>query len=118
MRRIVTSSSRFSSLEERSPNRLARFDQRGARLLRLELPKDQQAIVVGQRIENHRDIGRVLQLQVALQLDEVLSMLHLLEQVVARGLLAAGERRQHAMTVEQAHDLVAQVATGLTRGFG
>ena len=105
-------------LDERGSNRLARLDQRCARLLRLELPKHQQAIVGGQRIEDHGNIGRVLEPQVTLQLGKVLTMLHLLEQVVSRGLLAAGERRQHPMTVEQAHDLVAKVVTGLTRGFG
>ena len=56
--------------------------------------------------------------EMALQLDEILSMLHLLEQVVARGLLSAGERGQHAMTIEQAHDLVAQILDRLTSGSG
>ena len=56
--------------------------------------------------------------EVPLQLDEVLAMLHLLEQVVARGLLPAGERGQHAMTIEQAHDLVAQIPDRLTSGSG
>ena len=105
-------------LEERGSCRVARFDQRGAGLLGLELAKDQQPIVTGQRIEDHRDVGGMLGSQVALQLDEVLSMLHLLEQGVARGLLPAGERGQYAMTVEQARDLVAQIPDRLTSGSG
>ena len=105
-------------LDQRAANRLARLDQRRARLLRLELTKHQQAIVGGQRIEDDGDVRGMLRLEVTLQLDEVLSMLHLLEQVVARGLLPAGERGQHAMAVEQTHDLVAQVLDRLTRGSG
>ena len=82
----------------------------------LELPKDQQAIVAGQRIEDRRDVRRMLGFQMALQLNEVLSMLHLFEQGVARGLLPAGERGQHAMTVEETYDFVAQLLARRTRG--
>jgi hypothetical protein len=53
----------------------------------------------------------------ALQLDEVLAMLHLLEEVVPWRLLTAGKRRQHPVTLEKAHDLVLQIAHGLTRGL-
>jgi hypothetical protein len=34
-------------------------------------------------------------------------MLHLLEKIVPRGLLAAGERGQDAMTLEKSRDLIA-----------
>ena len=94
-------------LDERATNRLARLDQRGSGLRWLELPKHQQAIVCGQRIENHRDVGRMLEPQVTLQFGEVLAMLHLLEEIVPRGLLAAGERGQDAMALEKSRDLIA-----------
>ena len=42
-----------------------------------------------------------------LQLGKILAMLHLLEEVVPRGLLAAGEGRQYAMTLEKSRNLVA-----------
>ena len=105
-------------LQQRAACRLGGFHQRGAGLFGLELPKDQQAIVAGQRIEDRRDVRGMLGSQMALQLDEVLSMLHLLEQGVARGLLPAGERGQHAMTVEETHDLVALVPDCLTSVSG
>ena len=105
-------------LNKRSANSLARFDQRGASLLGFELTKHQEAIVSGQRIKDDRDVGGMLRLEMTLQLDEILSMLHLLEQVVARGLLPAGERGQHPMAVQQTHDLVTQALHRLTRSFG
>ncbi len=105
-------------LQQRGARLRGGFDERGAGLVGLELPEDQQAIVAGQRIEDRRDVRGMLGCQMALQLDEVLSMLHLLEQVMARGLLPAGERGQHAMAIEQAHDLVAQIRDRLTSGSG
>ena len=94
-------------LDERRPNRLARLDQRCSRLRGLELAKHQQAIVCRQGIEDHRDVGRVLESQVTLQLGNVLAMLHLLEEVVAPRLLAAGQGGQDPMTLEEFRDLVA-----------
>lgn len=87
-------------LEQRAASGLAGFDDGGSCLIGLELSEDQQPIAPGQRIEDRRDVRGMLGLQVPLQLDEILSVLHLLEQVVSRGLLPARERGQHAMTVE------------------
>ena len=64
-----------------------------------------------QDVQDFRDeVMRLLELQ----LNQVLSMLHLLEQLVARCLLAARERGQDAMALEQTHDLVAEVLNVLT----
>ena len=98
-------------IDERGSSRFARLDEGGAGLLQSELTENEKAIVGGQRVENRRDVSRVLEPDVALQLHQILAVLHLLEQVVARCLLPAGERRQDAMTLQQARDFVAGFAT-------
>ena len=98
-------------IDERGSSRFARLDEGGAGLLQFELTENDKAIVGGQRVENRRDVSRVLEPDVALQLHQILAVLHLLEQVVARCLLPAGERRQDAMTLQQARDFVAGFAT-------
>jgi hypothetical protein len=48
-----------------------------------------------------------------LQLDEILAMLELFEEVVFRSVLAASERRQDPVSVEQLRHFVEKIVTGL-----
>ena len=97
-----------------SAHGIARLDERGAGLLVFELAKDEEAILGRQGVEDDRDVSRVLEAEVALQLHQILPVLHLLEQVMPSRLLAAGERRQHAVAFEQPDDFVLKLVNCLS----
>ena len=102
--------------DQRLAHSVARLDECGAGLFVLELAKDEEPILGRQGVEDHRDVSRVLEAEVSLQLDEILPVLHLLEQVMSSRLLAAGERREHAVPFEQPDDFVLKLVNGLSGG--
>jgi len=88
-------------LDQVIANAVTHFHQRLARLRGCQLAPDQRSILGRQRLQNFRDVGRVQRPQPQLQLDQVLPVLHLLEQTAASGLLTPCDAFEQPVPLEQ-----------------
>jgi hypothetical protein len=103
-------------VHERLPDALACFEEHARRLRRFELTPDEVAILWRQCLQNGRQVRRMTPAEPALELDEVLPPLYVLEQLASiSGRLVARERRQHTVPIEQLADFFQTLADTIVR---